>query len=99
MSVVTELERFTPEDLLVLPDGDRFELVDGRLVELPMSALSSMVAARVNRLIGIFVDAANLGMVFQSDCSYQCFPDAPDCVRQPAGSFIRHGRLPLEQLE
>jgi hypothetical protein len=38
--------QYTPEDLLTMPDGDRYELVDGELVERNMSALSSFVAGR-----------------------------------------------------
>jgi len=31
-AIATEA-RYTPEDLLAMPDGKRYELVDGRLVE------------------------------------------------------------------
>ncbi len=35
--------RYTPQDLLALPDGKRYELVDGRLVERKTGAESSWV--------------------------------------------------------
>ena len=31
--VATGAHRYTPEDLLAMPDGKSYELVDGRLVE------------------------------------------------------------------
>ena len=31
--------RYTPEDLLAMPDGENYELVDGRLVERNMGGI------------------------------------------------------------
>jgi hypothetical protein len=36
---------YSPEDLLIMPDGERYELVNGQLQEKPMSGLSSWVGA------------------------------------------------------
>jgi len=33
MSIATPPRQYTPEDLLTMPDGDLYELVDGELVE------------------------------------------------------------------
>src|SRR5262249_57224855 len=44
MNPVTTSARYTPDDLLRMPDGDRYELVDGNLVERKMSFWSSFVA-------------------------------------------------------
>jgi hypothetical protein len=33
--------RYTPEDLLSLPDADLYELVDGKLVERPRGCISN----------------------------------------------------------
>jgi Uma2 family endonuclease len=85
----------TPEDLLTLPDGDLYELVDGKLVEKPMSQESSWVTLRLGRLVGNFAeDEHQLGWVFGADCGYQCFPDAPNKVRKPDLSFVARSRLP-----
>lgn len=91
--------RYTPEDLLTMPDGDRYELVNGQLVEREMSGLSSLVGSETNRLLGNVARPAQLGWVLQSDASYQCFPHEPGRVRRPDGSFIRRGRISLDQLE
>ena len=50
MSTVLEQALFEPEDLLTMPDGDRFELVDGQLVERNMSKWSSYVAGTIHQL-------------------------------------------------
>lgn len=87
---------YTPEDLLVMPDGDQYELVDGALVERDMSGLSSWVGGETGALLRNFAKEHNSGWVFPADCTYQCFPDAPNKVRKPDVSFIKSGRLPGE---
>ncbi len=85
----------TPEDLLNLPDGDLYELVDGKLVEKPMSQESSWVGGKLLRLVGNFAeDEHQLGRVFGPDCGYQCFSDTPSKVRKPDVSFVSRRRLP-----
>jgi Uma2 family endonuclease len=98
MATAATKTEYTPEDLLAMPDGDRYELVDGRLVERTMGALSSWVGWRLGHLIGNFNDRQPSGWVLPADAGYQCFPDAPAKVRKPDVSFIRLGRLPGEQL-
>lgn len=89
---------FTPEDLLEMPEGDLYELVDGRLVERDMGAKSSWVGGRLYRRLSDFSDGNKLGWVWPADNGYQCFPKKPTKVRRPDVSFIRFGRLPGEQL-
>ena len=84
----------TAEDLLRMPNGERYELVDGRLVEKTMGAESSLIAATLIRLLDTHAHANQLGLVFAPDCGYQCFADQPDRVRYPDSSFIARGRLP-----
>src|SRR5919197_156524 len=91
-SVVSQ--HYTPEDLLALPDGHRFDLVDGQLVERNMGAESSWLAQQINRYLGNYAEAAQQGLVLGPDCGYQIFPDDPNRVRFPDGSFIRSGRVP-----
>jgi Uma2 family endonuclease len=91
-SVVSQ--RYTPEDLLAMPDGHRFELIDGRLVERNMGAESSWIALQVNHYLCSYIATTRSGLVLGPDCGYQIFPDDPHRVRFPDGSFIRSGRLP-----
>jgi Uma2 family endonuclease len=86
--------RFTPDDLLRLPDAVNYELVDGKLVERHMGMRSSLVGLQIGKLISVFLDANPMGFAFAADASYQCFADAPEKVRKPDVSFIRKGRLP-----
>src|SRR5262245_5022960 len=86
--------KHTPEELLSMPEGHRYELIDGNLVERNMGAKSSLAAARIGRMVGQHVDSQGLGVVFGSDCGYQIFPQSPNRVRYPDGSYIARDRLP-----
>lgn len=86
-------DRMTAEDLLALSDEKNYELVDGKLVGMNMSGLSSEVAAiLISQLIN-FGRPLKLGSVFGADCGYQCFSFAPQQVRKPDVSFIAAGRI------
>ncbi len=85
---------YTPEDLLALPDGKSYELVDGQLVERKMGAESGRVATRLSSRLDRFCEDNDLGIVWAADNGYQCFPHAPGLVRRPDVSFVRKGRLP-----
>jgi Uma2 family endonuclease len=93
-AVATETRRYTPEDLLAMPDEKRFELVDGRLVERNMRAESSRVGTRLCTRLDQFCEEHDRGIVWGADNGYQCFPHAPGLVRRPDVSFIKKGRLP-----
>ena len=101
MSVAVTIEDktlFTPEDLLAMPDGKHYELVDGRLVERNMGAESSWIGGRIFLRLNLFCDEHQLGYVWPADNGYQCFAHAPKLVRRPDVSFIRAGRLPGGEL-
>ena len=85
---------YSPEDLLIMLDGERYELVNGQLQEKPMSGLSSWVGAEVVRRLGNFVVEHDLGWVFGSDAGFQCFPESPNKVRKPDASFVAKHKLP-----
>ncbi len=98
MSTIVRESSVTPEDLLNMPDGDAYELVDGNLVERDTGAISSWVGGKLVRLLGNYLEEHDLGWVLSPDTGYQCFPDAPRKVRRPDASFIRYGRLEGERL-
>ncbi len=94
-AVATETDaRYTPDDLLNLPDGKSYELVGGRLVERHMGAESSRIGTRLCTRLDRFCDENDQGIVWGADNGYECFPHAPRLVRKPDVSFIRKGRLP-----
>ncbi len=97
MSTVETPTLYTPEDLLTMPDGDRYELVDGKLVERIRGAWSSYVGFLLACGLKIYCNDHFLGWVWGADASYQCFPNRPRLVRKPDVSFIRLGRLPGEK--
>lgn len=98
MGAVADTSRITLEDYLALPDHERFELVDGQLVEVNVSALSSWVGGRLHRYLDVYVDAHQLGWVWPADNLYRCFPWDPGKVRKPDVSFIRRDRITPEAM-
>lgn len=90
--------QITPEQLLQLPDGGKgYELVNGQLKELNVSALSSFVAGKVYRALDTFVSEKNLGWVFPEGTSFQCFPTEPKKVRRADTAFIALHRMSQNQ--
>jgi Uma2 family endonuclease len=99
MNVDLMQREYTPEDLLTMPGGENFELIDGRLVERHMSFLSGWVAGELIRVLGNHCHQRRLGWVIPGgDGGYQGFPDSPRTVRKPDVSFVRHGRFEDDQL-
>jgi Uma2 family endonuclease len=94
MNILAAKPPYTPEDLLAMPDGDRYELIDGNLVERNVGSLASLIGGELFGLLRAHVKQHNLGWVWPGDNTYQCFPHAPTRVRRPDVSFIRQGRLP-----
>jgi Uma2 family endonuclease len=94
MSAIATKTTFTPEELLAMPDGKNYELVDGHLVERKVSTLSSWVAGELFFQIRSHCQTNSCGWAFPEGTGFQCFPDAPAKVRKPDVSFIRSERLP-----
>ncbi len=99
MSAIAEA-RYTAADLLKLPDGNRFELVNGELVENNMSYESSYIGTGLASHLRLFCDARSLGWVNGPETMFRCYedaiPDDPDRVRKPDVSFIRLDRFQIE---
>lgn len=90
------LERtYTPDDLLNHPDGVRFELVDGRLVELNMGAESNYVGATIIYLLKHHFGSPSPARVFMKQL-YACFPEKPGRLRRPDVSVILSDRMTPE---
>lgn len=93
MSALMTPQCISPEELLLLPDAGRYELVCGRLVERKMGAVSDRVATRIISRLDRHCETEGLGTVLGSETGYRCFPDAPAKVRRPDVSFIAQSRL------
>ena len=97
MSTV-EQQLYTPEDLLQMPDGDRYELVDGQLVEQEdMGGKSVWAGGQVFLGLALYAKA-NGGWAFMDGVGYQCYPFAPDQVRKPDASFVCAGRFENDEI-
>ncbi len=77
-----------------MPEGHRFELIDGELVERNMSFRSSAVALEINARVRNYAVEHRPGIVAQSDAGLQIFPWDPGRVRFANGSFTSRERLP-----
>src|SRR5262245_36368302 len=99
MIVPLAQEVVTADEFERLPDRDRYELVDGRLVEMPEMGLeSTWVAGQVYTAMDVFNKTHRLGWVFPSEGEFAFFPDRPNYIRKPDAAFIRYGRLEGERL-
>jgi Uma2 family endonuclease len=79
-----------------MPDGDRYELVNGELVERNLSYWSSYIAGVIHHLLTTYCLENKPGWVAPGGTSFQCFPDDPQKVRKADVSFIRLDRLTSE---
>ena len=66
MATETPTKRITPEELLEMTDGDHYELVDGKIVERPMSAGSARIGSRFNNKLSTFGDET------RAACAFRC---------------------------
>src|SRR5260221_6301660 len=80
MTVVAD-RKYTPDELLRMPNAVAYELVDGRLLERNVSETSSRVAARIAYLLAAHVERTKDVIVYGADLGHQCFPTAPAQIR------------------
>lgn len=85
----------TAEEVFELPDdGNRYELVEGRLVRVPPEFFSSgVVAMTLATLVNAFVRQHRLGLCGGEAAGIKTRSD-PDTVRAPDFTFISRERLP-----
>ena len=84
----------TPDELLHMADGDRYELVDGELVEKVLGALSGWVGNRIGAELDQYARHHG-GWAFGDGVGYRCYADDFDRVRKPDASFIRVDRMAM----
>ena len=96
MTTATKL--MTASELLAMPDDGfhRYELVRGELISMaPAGGEHGAIGSRTCRRIGNFVEANDLGEVFNADTGFIISTD-PDTVRCPDVSFVRKERILAE---
>lgn len=85
--------RYTPDDLLAMPNSEGYELVRGQLVGKNIGVQSSWVGGRLFARLERFCNEHEIGWPLPADTGYQCFPHDPSLVRKPDVSFVRPGRF------
>jgi len=93
-----EVTTYTADDLLHMPDGDRFELVDGQLLEVEVGARSGWIGGQIYAALNIYSDKGKRGWAFPAEVGIQCFPDDPQKVRRPDAFFVRAGQFENEEV-
>ena len=84
----------TPEELLAMPDGEHYELVERRPRGANHEPAFSPMEAKVIRRLDGHCEKTELGWVLGPTCGYRCFSWKPGKVRRPDASFIARDRLP-----
>src|SRR4051812_160993 len=82
----------TLDDLLRDPDGVRYELVDGQLVELHLSTEANAIAGEVFGLLWTHCRATGQARAFQEH-GYACFPGDKKKMRRPDVSLVLTERM------
>jgi Uma2 family endonuclease len=96
MNDIATKTEYTPEDLLAMPDGDQFELVDGRLVERQRGFLADWVGERLLERLWTS-QWRSLGWVLSASYIGPGGAQAPPpALRRPAISFVCFARSPRE---
>lgn len=96
MSTVAQ-PTITADELLRMPDGERFELVDGELVEREMGSTAGWISNRVGSRLERYAEEHG-GVAFGEGAWYRCYNDDPERVRKPDASYIRSGRLSGDEI-
>ena len=89
---------FTIEEFRRLPlEGRRWELLDGKVVQVEPHALeTSAITAVVLGAVVNYVRTSDLGLVLDPGCGYRCWPGHVT-VRVTDGSFTRHETIPADR--
>src|ERR1700722_3038879 len=95
MNMKTVPLRLTPEDLLAMPEGKHYELIDGVPKEKPMGAQSDEISLAVGSWLRQFVRQHRLGHVYGSQTGFRCFRN--NRVRKPDSAFLAKDRLPNDR--
>ena len=97
MSTATQQRLLTAEEFAQLPqpeDGSQQELVKGVIVTMPPpSFYHGQVCSKIDRKLGVFIDAQQLGWITCND-SGVILARNPDVVRGPDLAFWHRERLP-----
>ena len=98
--MTTKAKLMTAEDLLHMPDdGRRYELIEGKLIELapPPGFLHGSVAGNAYWELRDFTRRHEAGRVLAAETGFR-ISAVPDTVRAPDAAFVATERLPEGEL-
>jgi Uma2 family endonuclease len=84
----------TVDELAAMPDAERFELIDGTLVEREMSPECAYVALKIGRKLDEFFDSRPIGYVFSETAGYTLRPEETEQLRLPDVSVVLKSKIP-----
>jgi Uma2 family endonuclease len=90
----TTSQLFTAEDLIAMPETERYELWKGELRPMPpLNFRHGQLIGSICAPLGLYVEAHELGLVVAGDPGF-LLARSPDIVLGPDVAFVRKGRLP-----
>jgi Uma2 family endonuclease len=91
----TDTEKvITADELLAMSSKGRYELTEGRLIEMsPPGSEHGLIVFSVSLVIGNYVKQKKLGKVFAAETGFR-LSRKPDTVRAPDVAFVSSARLP-----
>src|SRR5688572_4499350 len=93
-AMAQETRVITADELFRMPDGDKYELVGGRLRKMtPPGSIHGVVEIRLGAALANHVDENHLGVVFAGDTGFKLASN-PDTVRGPDVAFVARSRVP-----
>jgi Uma2 family endonuclease len=95
MATGVQEQLLTAEEFFSMPDdGNRYELVQGRLVCMAAAGgLHGKIASRVDHRLRDFIEAHGLGEVCTAETGFRLAQN-PDTVRAPDVAFVARARIP-----
>jgi Uma2 family endonuclease len=87
MTILNPTQHFTPDDIDKLEDEGLYELVDGQLIEKPVSELANETAGLILAALVTHAYTRRLGRTIPEQ-TFKCFPHDPDRIRRPDVAFI-----------
>ncbi len=82
--------KYTVDDLVRMPDGDLYELVDGELRVTCMGVSAARTTARVIRRLDEYTDRTDAGVVYSASLIFRIFDDESQSRRAGLSFFRRH---------
>ena len=82
----------TAEEFALLPDAERYELLDGQLVEREMSNTTTVIGGRIHQRFGNWCDAGHRGFVLPDGATYRLVRGKLGRVRKPDVSWFSQER-------